>query len=158
MDAGELEARPTVQGLEFVLRAFSSAGGDEHVEVHPLGDRRLVARRDDPFDEQQRAVGSNGAVLRSLDDGSTWQQISIQHANELDFRDVEAFSADEAYVMSSGDGEISSTRSSTTSDFLRRSRASRTNPPADLKLKRATPNNQTSTSHGNIARERTCTG
>ena len=48
--------------------------------------------------------GSNGTVLRSLDDGSTWQQVSVSHASSLDFRDVEAFSADEAYVMSSGDG------------------------------------------------------
>jgi photosystem II stability/assembly factor-like uncharacterized protein len=53
------------------------------------------------------ASGSEGTVLRSLADGSTWQQISIPHASGLDFRDVEAFSADEAYVMSSGDGEKS---------------------------------------------------
>lgn len=50
------------------------------------------------------ASGSNGVILRSLDDGDTWQQISIPHTGSLDFRDVEAFSADEAYVMSSGDG------------------------------------------------------
>jgi photosystem II stability/assembly factor-like uncharacterized protein len=53
------------------------------------------------------AAGSNGVILRSLDDGNTWQQISIPHASGLDFRDVEAFSADEAYIMSSGDGEQS---------------------------------------------------
>jgi len=53
------------------------------------------------------ASGSSGTVLRSLDDGRTWHQISVPHAASLDFRDVEAFSADEAYVMSSGDGEQS---------------------------------------------------
>jgi photosystem II stability/assembly factor-like uncharacterized protein len=53
------------------------------------------------------ASGSNGVVLRSLDDGSTWHQITVPHASDLDFRDVEAFSADEAYVMSSGDQEKS---------------------------------------------------
>lgn len=53
------------------------------------------------------ASGSNGIVLRSLDEGSTWHQISVPHASDLDFRDVEAFNADEAYVMSSGDGEKS---------------------------------------------------
>jgi photosystem II stability/assembly factor-like uncharacterized protein len=53
------------------------------------------------------AVGSNGTVLRSLDDGGTWHRISVPHASGLDFRDVEAFSEDEAYVMSSGDGEQS---------------------------------------------------
>jgi len=51
--------------------------------------------------------GSNGTVLRSLDDGGTWHQLSVPHASGLDFRDVEAFSADEAYLMSSGDGEQS---------------------------------------------------
>lgn len=53
------------------------------------------------------ASGSNAVIMRSLDDGSTWQRISIPHTSGLDFRDVEALSADEAYVMSSGDGEQS---------------------------------------------------
>lgn len=53
------------------------------------------------------ASGTDGTVLRSLDEGNTWHQIAIPHAGGLDFRDVEAFSDDEAYVMSSGDGERS---------------------------------------------------
>lgn len=52
-------------------------------------------------------TGSNGVVLQSIDDGNTWQQITVPHASGLDFRDVEAFSAEEAYVMSSGDGKQS---------------------------------------------------
>ena len=49
------------------------------------------------------ASGSNGVILRSLDEGSNWQQVSVPHEGDTDFRDVEAFSADEAYVMSVGD-------------------------------------------------------
>jgi len=53
------------------------------------------------------ASGSNGVILRSVDEGSTWKQISVPNTDGLDFRDIEAFSADEAYVMSSGEGKKS---------------------------------------------------
>ena len=51
--------------------------------------------------------GSRGIVARSLDEGSSWQQLKIDGAADLDFRDVEGFGAAVAYVMSSGDGEQS---------------------------------------------------
>ena len=54
------------------------------------------------------ASGSNGAILRSLDGGQSWQQLKIESGTDLDFRDVEAFGAETAYAMSSGDGEKSS--------------------------------------------------
>lgn len=50
------------------------------------------------------ASGSDGTVLRSIDEGDTWQQRSVPGASGLDFRDVEAFSGDDALVMSSGPG------------------------------------------------------
>jgi photosystem II stability/assembly factor-like uncharacterized protein len=53
------------------------------------------------------ASGSNGLILRSTDDGKTWQQFSAPGGSGLDFRDIEAFDADVAYVMSSGDGDKS---------------------------------------------------
>jgi photosystem II stability/assembly factor-like uncharacterized protein len=53
------------------------------------------------------ASGTTGIVLRSLDDGKSWKQLKIADAADLDFRDVEAFGATTAYVMSSGDGEKS---------------------------------------------------
>lgn len=49
------------------------------------------------------ASGSNGVVLHSIDGGSSWKQLSVPEASDLDFRDVEAFGARIAYVMSSGD-------------------------------------------------------
>jgi photosystem II stability/assembly factor-like uncharacterized protein len=53
------------------------------------------------------ASGTKGIILRSLDDGKSWKQLKIAGAADLDFRDVEAFGATTAYVMSSGDGEKS---------------------------------------------------
>jgi photosystem II stability/assembly factor-like uncharacterized protein len=53
------------------------------------------------------ASGSNGVILRSTDDGETWKQLSVSGGSDLDFRDIEAFDADTAYVMSSGDGDKS---------------------------------------------------
>src|SRR5689334_4236533 len=53
------------------------------------------------------ASGSNGVILRSTDDGKSWKQLTVAGATDLDFRDIEAFDANTAYVMSSGDGDKS---------------------------------------------------
>jgi len=50
------------------------------------------------------ASGSQGAVVRSTDSGKTWQRLHIPEAETLDFRGVQAFNANTAYVMSSGEG------------------------------------------------------
>ncbi|HET7208650.1 MAG TPA: YCF48-related protein [Terriglobales bacterium] len=76
-------------GIDTNLRGVSVKGAD--------GTRRHVIW----------ASGSNGVILRSLDDGQRWKRLTIPSAGSLDFRDVEAFDADTAYVMSSGDGDQS---------------------------------------------------
>jgi photosystem II stability/assembly factor-like uncharacterized protein len=50
------------------------------------------------------ASGSKGAVVRSTDSGKTWRGLRIPEAESLDFRGVQVFDANTAYVMSSGDG------------------------------------------------------
>jgi photosystem II stability/assembly factor-like uncharacterized protein len=50
------------------------------------------------------ASGSNGVILRSANSGQTWHPLSVSGGADLDFRDIEAFGKDVAYVMSSGDG------------------------------------------------------
>jgi photosystem II stability/assembly factor-like uncharacterized protein len=50
------------------------------------------------------ASGSQGAVVRSTDSGKTWRRLRIPEAESLDFRGVQAFDANTAYVMSSGEG------------------------------------------------------
>lgn len=61
-------------------------------------------------DMPQQAVwasGSNGVILKSLDEGKTWQRLRVEGSETLDFRGIAAFSASKAYVMSSGEGEKS---------------------------------------------------
>ncbi len=53
------------------------------------------------------ASGSNGVILRSLDEGTTWQRLHVLGGDALDFRGIVAFNASTAYVMSSGEGEKS---------------------------------------------------
>ena len=48
--------------------------------------------------------GSKGTILRTTDRGQTWQKLSVPGSDSLDFRDIEAFSADEAVTMSIGSG------------------------------------------------------
>jgi len=53
------------------------------------------------------ASGSNGVILRSTNEGKTWTQLNVAGGGDLDFRDIEAFDANTAYVMSSGEGDKS---------------------------------------------------
>jgi hypothetical protein len=54
------------------------------------------------------ASGSNGAVLRTNDDGAHWQLCPTPpSAEHLDFRGIQAFDASTAIVMSSGKGTLS---------------------------------------------------
>jgi photosystem II stability/assembly factor-like uncharacterized protein len=54
------------------------------------------------------ASGSKGTIIRTPDGGATWWRLGTpEDSHDFDFRDIEAFSADVAYVMSSGPGEQS---------------------------------------------------
>jgi photosystem II stability/assembly factor-like uncharacterized protein len=48
--------------------------------------------------------GSLGTVLRTVDRGATWQQVSPPGTSTLQFRDIEAFDADNAVILSIGNG------------------------------------------------------
>jgi photosystem II stability/assembly factor-like uncharacterized protein len=67
----------------------------------------LDAGKNDRLQYMIWASGSDGVILRSTDEGGTWRRTSVPNTDGLDFRDIEAFSADEAYVMSSGEGQKS---------------------------------------------------
>jgi photosystem II stability/assembly factor-like uncharacterized protein len=53
------------------------------------------------------ASGSNGVVLRSDEHRAGWKRISVPNGEALDFRSIQAFDENTAYVMSSGEGEKS---------------------------------------------------
>jgi photosystem II stability/assembly factor-like uncharacterized protein len=53
------------------------------------------------------ASGTHGTYLRTTNGGRSWQAAQVRGAESLDFRDVEAFSADLAYLLSAGPGDQS---------------------------------------------------
>ena len=50
------------------------------------------------------ASGSLGTVVRTVDGGVTWQQVGPLGTSALQFRDIEAFDADHAAILSIGNG------------------------------------------------------
>src|SRR5205823_5525913 len=53
------------------------------------------------------ASGTGGTVIRTIDGGKTWKVMTVPGAEKLDFRDIEAFDTNTAYVLSIGSGESS---------------------------------------------------
>jgi photosystem II stability/assembly factor-like uncharacterized protein len=53
------------------------------------------------------ASGTGGAFVKTTDGGQTWQVGQVAVADKLDFRDVEAFDAQTAYLLSIGNGAAS---------------------------------------------------
>ena len=53
------------------------------------------------------ASGAKGTVLRTIDGGETWETLVIAGADSLDFRDIQAFDQNTAFVLSIGAGDQS---------------------------------------------------
>ena len=53
------------------------------------------------------ASGAGGTYLRTTDGGKTWRAGRVPDAEGLDFRDVDAFDADTAFLLSIGEGDKS---------------------------------------------------
>lgn len=53
------------------------------------------------------ASGTGGTVIRTIDGGKYWNVVEVPGADKLDFRDIEAFDASTAYILSIGNGENS---------------------------------------------------
>ena len=53
------------------------------------------------------ASGTHGTYLRTIDGGNSWRAAQVPGAESLDFREVEAFTANLAYLLSAGPGEQS---------------------------------------------------
>jgi photosystem II stability/assembly factor-like uncharacterized protein len=53
------------------------------------------------------ASGTGGTIIKTTDGGTTWKVMTVSGAEKLDFRDIEAFDANTAYILSIGNGEVS---------------------------------------------------
>src|SRR5271167_2367502 len=53
------------------------------------------------------ASGTHGTYLRSIDGGHTWKASQVFGADNLDFRDVQAFNLTDAYLLAAGPGDAS---------------------------------------------------
>jgi len=53
------------------------------------------------------ASGTNGTCIKTTDGGVTWQVLTVPDSEKLDFRDVDAFDASTAYLLSIGEGDKS---------------------------------------------------
>lgn len=53
------------------------------------------------------AAGHGGVVLRTTDGGATWERRLTPAGDSLEFRDVHAFGADSAWILSAGSGNKS---------------------------------------------------
>ncbi len=53
------------------------------------------------------ASGTGGTFIRTVDGGKSWKVGTVKGAEKLDFRDIEAFDKNTAYVLSIGNGESS---------------------------------------------------
>ncbi len=53
-------------------------------------------------DQVAWASGSGGTVIRTIDGGKTWQDVSVPVVDKLDYRDIEAFDENTAIILSAG--------------------------------------------------------
>jgi photosystem II stability/assembly factor-like uncharacterized protein len=76
------------------------------------------------------ASGSGGTFLKTTDGGKTWMVGKVPDAEKLDFRDIEAFDASTAYILSIGEGENSRIYKTTDGGKIWKLQFKNTNPKA----------------------------
>jgi photosystem II stability/assembly factor-like uncharacterized protein len=76
------------------------------------------------------ASGTGGTFLKTSDGGKTWTVGKVAGAEKLDFRDVEAFDAQTAYLLSIGEGENSRIYKTTDGGATWKMQFKNTNPKA----------------------------
>jgi photosystem II stability/assembly factor-like uncharacterized protein len=88
-----------------VSLAFTSGGGASYSwELTPTGSAARLRGLSVVSDSVVWASGSLGTVLRTTNGGGTWQSVGPPGTATLQFRDIEAFDADTAVILSIGTG------------------------------------------------------
>src|SRR5262245_24406619 len=73
-------------------------------ELTPTGSAARLRGLSAVSDQIAWTSGSLGTVLRTVNGGATWQNASPPGTGALQFRDIEAFDADHAVILSIGNG------------------------------------------------------
>jgi photosystem II stability/assembly factor-like uncharacterized protein len=90
-----------------LLPLASAAGQDVAWQLTPTGSSARLRGLSAVSAEVAWASGSLGTVLRTVDRGATWQQVGPPGTAALQFRDIEAFDAANAVILSIGPGSDS---------------------------------------------------
>jgi photosystem II stability/assembly factor-like uncharacterized protein len=93
-------------GLFFIIGFFASAASAQWVKQ--TVDTKAAFRGLSVVSEKVVwASGTGGTVIRTVDGGATWNVFKVPGAEKLDFRDIEAFDPNTAYILSIGNGDSS---------------------------------------------------
>ena len=88
-----------------VSAAFSPGKAAEFSwQLTPTGSTARLRGLSAVSDSVAWASGSLGTVLRTTNGGATWQSVGPPGTSALQFRDIEAFDADNAVILSIGNG------------------------------------------------------
>jgi photosystem II stability/assembly factor-like uncharacterized protein len=97
----------SVLGVALVSVAFGSDAPGFAWHLTPTGSTARLRGLSAVSSNVAWASGSLGTVLRTVDAGATWQQVGPPGTSALQFRDIEAFDADRAVILSIGNGSDS---------------------------------------------------
>ena len=90
--------------LSLVVTSLAFAGGHDYGwQLTPTGSTARLRGLSAVSEQTAWASGSVGTVLRTTNKGATWQSVGPPGTASLQFRDIEAFDADTAVIMSIGD-------------------------------------------------------
>jgi photosystem II stability/assembly factor-like uncharacterized protein len=85
--------------------AFAAAGAREYAwQLTPTGSAARLRGLSAVSERVAWTSGSLGTVLRTTDKGTSWQSVGPPGTAALQFRDIEAFDADTALILSIGTG------------------------------------------------------
>src|SRR5262245_2732805 len=100
-------ALPTTTSLILTLASLFCYGFAPDWQVQPSGTSARLRGVSAVSSTVAWASGSSGTWLRTTDGGKNWRAMTVHGAGTLDFRDIEAFDAKTAYLLSIGEGERS---------------------------------------------------